>query len=73
MPGSQKDVLNVDVVTEDEQLVITIDLRMKPVESKSGKSLLLASTRGNLIIPTQIGNVRLGLNLYQYQSERAEK
>lgn len=51
---------------KSKSLVITIDLKKKGTPSKSGKSLVLASTQGN----QDIGNgIRLGLNCYKPVSD----
>jgi hypothetical protein len=54
------------VTLEGKQLVIRIDVNDPPTRSASGKSLVVASTNGN--IPTDIEvagkTVTLGLNAY---------
>jgi len=62
---------NTDVTVEDGDLVIRIPLDVNPSPSKSGKSLVIGSTRGNAeITDTPIGTIRLGVNCYQYETER---
>ncbi len=45
-------------------LVITIDLDAKAVPSASGKTMVLASSRGNILIEGTDG-LTLGLNAYR--------
>lgn len=46
------------------QLIIRIDLNKDLGRSKSGKSILVASTYGNVSIPLH-PEIKLGLNLYK--------
>lgn len=46
-----------------KKLIIEVDLAVKPIPSKTGKSEILASTQGNKVI-SQAG-VFLGLNVYR--------
>jgi hypothetical protein len=46
---------------EGNKLIITVDLDREGTPSKSGKSLVIATTRGNV----RIGNVSVGLNVYR--------
>ena len=46
---------------EGNNLIITVDLNRKGTPSKSGKSLVIATTRGNV----KIGDVSVGLNVYR--------
>jgi hypothetical protein len=53
---------NVQVEVKDGKAIITIDLTHRGKPSSSGKSIIVASTGGNQVIPgTQ---VVLGLNAY---------
>lgn len=54
---------NVEVSIKANKLIITIDLKQKGVPSKSGKSIVLATTLGNKFIPD--AGVNLGLNVYK--------
>jgi hypothetical protein len=49
-------------VTKDQKLNIEIDLKKKGTLSKSGKSLVVASTLGNVQVPDT--EFKLGLNCY---------
>jgi hypothetical protein len=46
---------------EGDELIITVDLSRQGTPSKSGKSLVIATTRGNV----KIGDVSVGLNVYR--------
>jgi len=57
---------NVEMtVTEDCILHITIDLNKEFGLSKSGKTVSIASTKGNVSVP-DIDAVKVGLNVYKY-------
>jgi len=45
------------------KLILAIELKTEGVESKSGKSIVIASTRGNIGIPGT--DLKLGVNLYR--------
>jgi hypothetical protein len=52
---------------EKNTLIITVPLNSKPVPSKSGKTLVVCSTYGNVTLPDVVVNgkpVTLGLNAY---------
>jgi len=49
------------VKVNDKEMVITVDLSGKGTLSKSGKSVVIASSRGNI----KIAGVSLGLNVYR--------
>lgn len=53
---------NVEWKIEGSKLIITINLHEKGFPSKSGKSIIIASTEGNKEVQS---NVFLGLNLYK--------
>lgn len=55
---------NVDLKVTGKKLTITIDLAAKGVTSASGKSTVIASTRGNITVPGADG-VKLGVNCYK--------
>lgn len=44
-----------------DKLIIEVDLKAPGTPSASGKSIVIATTRGNV----QIGNVTVGLNVYK--------
>ena len=55
----------MDVVIKDKKLIITIDLQ-EPTESASGKTLVVASSHGNMATSAMINGkpVVVGLNAY---------
>ena len=55
---------NVNVTVKSKKLIIEIDISKKGEPSKSGKSQVIASTRGNMVVPGN-SDMRLGLNLYR--------
>ena len=55
---------NVKTKKEGQKLIIEVDLSVKGTPSKSGKSVVLASTEGNIKIDPD-SNTYLGLNVYQ--------
>lgn len=57
---------NVDVKKEKDKLIVTIDLKAKTTASKSGKSLMIATTNGNQRV---IDDIVLGLSCYRKNPE----
>ena len=56
---------NVETKVEGNVLTIKVDLAKNLGRSKSGKSILIASTEGNATVRTQDGReIKLGLNVY---------
>jgi len=57
------------VEMKDGNMIITIPVSNPPVPSASGKTLVVASTRGNVKTGVQIGDkeITLGLNAYIYR------
>jgi hypothetical protein len=58
---------NVEFQVQGDRLVITVDLSQELGESSSGKSVIIASTGGNVGIPGW-EDVKVGLNVYRPQS-----
>jgi hypothetical protein len=56
---------NVEYRISDGKLIIEIDLNAKTQPSSSGKSNIVATTRGNQPLDIPNRNLRLGLNLYE--------
>lgn len=56
---------NVSYKVEGDKLVIEVDLTQEHGKSASGKTIIIASTRGNASIPYKGGNVTMGLNVYK--------
>lgn len=55
---------NITVEVEGDILTLKIDMSKEEGKSGSGKSTVIASTHGNVIIPNS-NNAMLGLNLYR--------
>jgi len=55
---------NVDMTVEGNTLVIRVDLAKEFGESKSGKSITIASTEGNVSVPEH-EEIKIGLNIYR--------
>ena len=60
----QKSMKNVDMTVEGSTLVIRVDLGKEFGESKSGKSITVASTEGNVSVPGH-EEIKIGLNIYR--------
>ncbi len=54
---------NIKVDIEGDQLILTIDLSKRFGTSGSGKSKIIATSKGNKDIGK--GQIKLGLNLYE--------
>ena len=55
---------NVEMTIEGDTLVIRVDLSKDFAQSKSGKTIIVASTEGNVSVPGR--KEKIGLNLYRY-------
>jgi hypothetical protein len=55
---------NVEMTVEGDILIIKVDLSKDFGPSKSGKTLIVASTEGNAPVPER--RERIGLNVYRY-------
>lgn len=58
-------VKNVKITVEKNMLILKVDLSKDFGPSKSGKTRVIASTKGNVPIPDHPG-CRIGLNVYTY-------
>jgi hypothetical protein len=56
---------NIEMTVEEETLIIKVDLTKDFGPSKSGKTIIVASTEGNVSVPAR--NEKIGLNVYRYQ------
>ncbi len=54
---------NVEMTVEGETLIIKVDLSKDFGPSKSGKSILIASTEGYVPVPER--DEKIGLNVYR--------
>ena len=55
---------NVEMTVEGETLIIKVDLSKDFGPSKSGKTIIIASTEGNVSVPERVE--KIGLNVYRY-------
>ncbi|MDD3070359.1 hypothetical protein [Methanoculleus horonobensis] len=55
---------NVDMTVEGSVLTIRVDLAKEFGVSKSGKSITIASTEGNVSVPGH-EDIKIGLNIYR--------
>jgi hypothetical protein len=61
---------NVTYDVKDSKLVITVDLKQDNGKSKSGKTIMIATTNGNTrITGPKDEEVIFGLNVYKYPNE----
>ena len=56
---------NVEMAVKGDILTITIDLSKTHGPSKSGKTIVIASTLGNKPVPNH-DDARIGVNVYKY-------
>ena len=59
---------NVEFQVQGNSLVIVVDLSQEVGESSSGKSIIIASTGGNVAVPG-FEDVKVGLNVYRPQPQ----
>jgi hypothetical protein len=55
---------NVEMTIEGDILIVKVDLSKDFGPSKSGKTVIVASTEGNAPVPGR--RERIGLNVYRY-------
>jgi len=55
---------NVQMSVKDNTLTITVDLSKEYGPSSTGKSIIIASTEGNVSVPGSEG-IKIGLNVYR--------
>ncbi|TAJ43611.1 hypothetical protein [Methanofollis fontis] len=55
---------NVDMKVDGDRLVITVDLSQEFGASKTGKSITIASTEGNVSVPGR-EEIKIGVNVYR--------
>lgn len=54
---------NVEMTVEGDKLTITVDLSKEFGPSSSGKTIIIATTEGNVTIPDR--QEKVGLNVYR--------
>lgn len=62
---------NVKMEVQGDTLFIAVNLKEAGTPSKSGETMVIASTKGNARIPGAPDSMRLGLNLFQYAQKGA--
>lgn len=62
---------NILYKIEDDKLFIEIDMTAEKIPSKSGKSMIIASSHGNKRV-IQNQDIFLGLNLYEKIQKKVE-
>jgi len=55
---------NVEMKVDGDRLVITVDLAQEFGVSKTGKSITIASTEGNVSVPGR-EEIKIGVNVYR--------
>lgn len=55
---------NIEMSIEGDKLTIVVDLKQEFGLSSSGKSITIASTEGNISVPSR-EEVKVGLNIYK--------
>lgn len=55
---------NMKITVTEDRLLIDVDLAQAGEPSKSGKSIIIASSEGNKDVPDAPG-VKIGLNVYR--------
>lgn len=58
---------NIDMTVEENILTIKVDLTKEFGLSSSGKSIIIASTEGNVSVPNH-SEAKIGLNIYKKKS-----
>ena len=58
-------MVNVEIKIEGQTLTIEVDLNKIAGSSASGKSIIIASTRGNQPLPEPYSDVKVGLNVFK--------
>lgn len=55
---------NIKMENKENKLVLEIDLTKNFGRSKSGKSIIIGTTEGNLSVPG-VENIKIGVNCYK--------
>ena len=56
---------NIEMKIEGNTLIIKVDLSKTGGPSASGKSIIIASTKGNQPLPEPYSDVKVGLNVFR--------
>jgi len=57
-------VANVEMSVTGDRLTIVVDLSKEGKDSSTGKSIIIASTEGNMPVPGR-ENIKVGLNVFR--------
>ncbi len=60
---------NVEMSVKNSTLTIKVDLKKEFGPSKSGKTIVIASTEGNQSSPEN-EDIKIGLNVYKYPEKK---
>ena len=63
---------NIDMKRDGDRLMIEIDLSKEFGPSSSGKTVIVASTRGNASVPDTDGTM-IGINCFKYMTPKKKK
>ena len=55
---------NIEMVVEGDTLIVRVDLTKNFGPSRSGKTVIVASTEGNVSVPDR--DEKIGVNVYRY-------
>jgi hypothetical protein len=61
---------NVKMEVQNDVLIIAVDMKAARTPSKSGETMVIASTKGNAKLPG-LEQVRVGLNVFEYKPKGA--
>lgn len=60
-------MINIHTTQKDGKLIIVVDLAQRHGPSKSGKTTVIATTSGNVVVDANSG-ATMGLNVYTKQA-----
>ena len=62
---------NVKMTVKDDKLTIEVDLSKELGPSKSGKTIVIGSTKGIKPVP-KMNEIKVGLNVFKYPDKKEE-
>lgn len=62
---------NVEIKVQGNKLIMTVDMTKRFGRSKSGKTIAVAGTEGNISVPG-MEHIKVGLNVYTKDGEPEE-
>lgn len=63
---------NVEMSVQGDKLTLVVDLTKEFGKSSSGKTIIIASTKGNASVPGR-DEVKVGLNVYRYAEPKKKQ